>query len=86
MFHQPRITPHEVVKHEGDSPSHSVDLELEEYGEVYEPQSTRRVSESPVIQPAGHPAYGPGNREADAHGEQPYYSQDTIATPGKAKY
>jgi len=81
MFENPRITPHELVQdnslHEGDQ---VIDLDIDEYGEVYEPHGSYKVSQVKELRPSGHDSYE-GNGKTDAHGEQPYYSRD--ASSGK---
>lgn len=81
MFETPRVVPHELVHDDSKASGDKVyNLELEEYGEVYEPMSAFRVSVVPEKVPSGHRSYE-GDDETDEHGEQPYYSND--ASSGK---
>jgi hypothetical protein len=72
----------EVVHDDSMPHDQMYELELEEYGEAYEPNGAFRVSMTPELRPSGHQAYLEGIHEhVDAHGEQPYYAKD--ASSGK---
>lgn len=81
MFETPRIVPHELVNDDSTPKGDKVyQLDIEEYGEVYEPKGYARFVQVPEDVPSGHKSYEQGG-ESEGHGEQPYYSND--ASSGK---